>query len=165
MLQFPSHILAWGKGLSVREVRSHTCTKTGWWFVLLGATPGCSIVMSIKPHCPLFLEGFFRQLKTKLKSASAWEPSYHQILQSEGINTSTRMLLLLRITWCSELEGIFLKPTQPQTQLWAGLPLPAQLPRAPSNLALSACRNGAPQLLCAAVPLPRQWKFYSSCPV
>ena len=35
-----------------------------------------------------------------------------------------------------------------------GCPPPAQLPRAPSNLALSASRDGAPQLLWAAVPVP-----------
>ena len=41
------------------------------------------------------------------------------------------------------------------TPCWGqGCPSPAQLPRAPSNLALSASRGGAPQLLWVAVPAP-----------
>jgi len=37
-----------------------------------------------------------------------------------------------------------------------GVHPPAQLPRAPPNLALSTSRNGAPQLLWAAVPGPHR---------
>ena len=39
---------------------------------------------------------------------------------------------------------------------WAGLPPPAQLPRASSNLALGTSRDGAPQLLWTAVPEPHR---------
>jgi len=61
--------------------------------------------------------------------ASAWQPSYHTDHN---------------ITEWFGLEGIS-KPIQP----WA-----AHLPRAPSNLAWSTSRDGAPQLLWAAVPGP-----------
>jgi len=48
-----------------------------------------------------------------------------------------------------ELEGTS-KPTQSQPMLWAGLPST----RASSNQASGASRDGAPQLLGAAVPGP-----------
>ena len=53
------------------------------------------------------------------------------------------------------LEGTS-KPTQPHPVLWAGLPPLAQVPKAPSNLTLSASRDGAPQLHWAAVPAPHR---------
>ena len=54
------------------------------------------------------------------------------------------------------LEGT-LKITQFQPPCHGqGCPPPVQLPRAPSNLALSTSRDGAPQLLWAAVPVPHR---------
>jgi len=46
------------------------------------------------------------------------------------------------------------KPPQCHPMPWAGLTPAAQLPRAPSNLAFGVSRDGAPQLLQAAVPAP-----------
>jgi len=42
----------------------------------------------------------------------------------------------------------------PTPAMGRAAPYPLRLPRAPSNLALSASRDGAPQLLWAAVPAP-----------
>jgi len=51
--------------------------------------------------------------------------------------------------------GGILKPTQPQPcAMGRAAPHQLGLPRAPSNLALSTSRDGAPQLLWAAVPGP-----------
>ena len=58
-----------------------------------------------------------------------------------------------RITEQFGLEG----PQSPQGPISAvgrAAPHQLRLPRAPSNLALSASRDGAPQLLWAAVPAP-----------
>jgi len=51
------------------------------------------------------------------------------------------------------LEGTS-EPTYPNPCHGQGCPHQLRLPRAPSNLALSASRDGAPQLLWAAVPAP-----------
>ena len=62
--------------------------------------------------------------------------------------------LFLRIIEWLRLEGT-LKITQFQPPaMGRAAPHQLRLPRAPSNLALSASRDGAPQLLWAAVPAP-----------
>ena len=58
-----------------------------------------------------------------------------------------------RITGWFDLEGTS-KPTHPNPCRGQGCPPQLRLPRAPSNLALSASRDGAPQLLWADVPAP-----------
>ena len=49
------------------------------------------------------------------------------------------------------MEGT-LKPTHSPTPPWAGCPPPAQAAQGPPNPAMSACRDGAPTALWAAVP-------------